>query len=474
MEFRQKTYYLPAKNPVTSLYSRSLPGCFPKESSSAAPTIQDSEAYRLLGLKLPEEHYCLHQELEEIRVRKVQSGSDRETDSRLTLTLSNPEKTPVRVGVRPRANCCSCPSSLNSVELGDVSGSATFDPGPRAAIGTAIPRIELRERNVIDGGGIGIGMEDGGEGGFELEDRKKVVVKVLYRGIGALGVTQSPPPPPPSSNHHSPFLLRILKPISSPEFLSNEDILMEFLLEKEKPTNNNNKGSSTEFYGFGLDLSSPVESVMGSIETESNEKDYLTELTPIKQCILDDFEFYEERQKRIQEKKAKQQQFQKQAWEEKATIVVEKKKDEVNVAENGEVAEKKIVANGVANEVLRGGRWGRIFLATGEKTSVGDGATFSISRKCHFQDLVVIVDYRKFRGYSASNPKSSSSKPKKQFISNLTSLQILDLSGNNLIGSIPSEIGSLERMIRTPKIIAFIDVFTFLVELSNLILNWKR
>lgn len=31
-----------------------------------------------------------------------------------------------------------------------------------------------------------------------------------------------------------------------------------------------------------------------------------------KQCILDDFEFYEDRQKKIQEKKAKQQQFQKQ------------------------------------------------------------------------------------------------------------------------------------------------------------------
>ncbi|KAK4706705.1 hypothetical protein R3W88_033744 [Solanum pinnatisectum] len=31
-----------------------------------------------------------------------------------------------------------------------------------------------------------------------------------------------------------------------------------------------------------------------------------------KQCILDDFEFYEDRQKRIQEKKAKQQLFQKQ------------------------------------------------------------------------------------------------------------------------------------------------------------------
>lgn len=34
-----------------------------------------------------------------------------------------------------------------------------------------------------------------------------------------------------------------------------------------------------------------------------------------KQCILDDFEFYEDRQKRIQEKKAKQQQFQKQVCE---------------------------------------------------------------------------------------------------------------------------------------------------------------
>ncbi|XP_076882915.1 YTH domain-containing protein ECT2-like [Bidens hawaiensis] len=33
-----------------------------------------------------------------------------------------------------------------------------------------------------------------------------------------------------------------------------------------------------------------------------------------KQCILDDFDFYEDRQRRIQEKKAKQQQFQKQVW----------------------------------------------------------------------------------------------------------------------------------------------------------------
>ncbi|KAJ9554796.1 hypothetical protein OSB04_009410 [Centaurea solstitialis] len=78
--------------------------------------------------------------------------------------------------------------------------------------------------------------------------------------------------------HHSPFLLRILKSISPPEFLNDEDILMGFLPEKEKPTTNN-KGSSTRFYGFGSDLSSPVESVMGSTETESDEEDYLTGLT---------------------------------------------------------------------------------------------------------------------------------------------------------------------------------------------------
>nr|XP_043613738.1 YTH domain-containing protein ECT4-like [Erigeron canadensis] len=84
-----------------------------------------------------------------------------------------------------------------------------------------------------------------------------------------------------------------------------------------------------------------------------------------KQCILDDFEFYEDRQKRIQEKKAKQQQFQKQAWEGKPKEVIKvevappkvtdtpqeivKEATPVNI--NGEVkpAEKKIVVNGVAN-----------------------------------------------------------------------------------------------------------------------------
>lgn len=48
-----------------------------------------------------------------------------------------------------------------------------------------------------------------------------------------------------------------------------------------------------------------------------------------KQCILDDFDFYEDRQKRIQEKKAKQQQFQKQVWEGKPAD--EKNKDGSNM-----------------------------------------------------------------------------------------------------------------------------------------------
>ena len=91
-----------------------------------------------------------------------------------------------------------------------------------------------------------------------------------------------------------------------------------------------------------------------------------------KQCILDDFDFYEDRQKRIQEKKAKQQQFQKQVWEGKAATD-DKRKESIKVEIvpppkssdipqeikeppsavhiNGDVklAEKKVVVNGVAN-----------------------------------------------------------------------------------------------------------------------------
>ncbi|KAJ8529041.1 hypothetical protein K7X08_035876 [Anisodus acutangulus] len=55
-----------------------------------------------------------------------------------------------------------------------------------------------------------------------------------------------------------------------------------------------------------------------------------------KQCILDDFEFYEDRQKRIQDKKAKQQLFQKQSqvWEGKATE--EKNRENSNVELNSQ------------------------------------------------------------------------------------------------------------------------------------------
>ncbi|KAK0603544.1 hypothetical protein LWI29_006083 [Acer saccharum] len=53
-----------------------------------------------------------------------------------------------------------------------------------------------------------------------------------------------------------------------------------------------------------------------------------------KTCILDDFVFYEARQKTIQEKKAKQQQFQKQVWEGKVT-------DEKKEMANGELKPQK-------------------------------------------------------------------------------------------------------------------------------------
>nr|GMD70861.1 YTH domain-containing family protein 2 [Ipomoea batatas] len=94
-----------------------------------------------------------------------------------------------------------------------------------------------------------------------------------------------------------------------------------------------------------------------------------------KQCILDDFEFYEDRQKRIQEKKAKQQLYQKQVWEGKTTdekmkettngeqkpqtpteVVSEVKNNEATPAEqvNGDA---KVVENGSAaksGDVMKG------------------------------------------------------------------------------------------------------------------------
>ncbi|XP_062076365.1 YTH domain-containing protein ECT2 isoform X2 [Humulus lupulus] len=66
-----------------------------------------------------------------------------------------------------------------------------------------------------------------------------------------------------------------------------------------------------------------------------------------KTCILDDFGFYETRQKTIQEKKAKQQQFQKQVWEGKPM-------DEKKEVANGELNPKpsELVASEVTKEAL--------------------------------------------------------------------------------------------------------------------------
>jgi len=91
-----------------------------------------------------------------------------------------------------------------------------------------------------------------------------------------------------------------------------------------------------------------------------------------KQCILDDFEFYEDRQKKIQEKKAKQQQFQKQSWEgklvtdktikgvenevlksddDRSDLVKEVKEVKLvnNVQDVTAKPEEEVVVNGVAN-----------------------------------------------------------------------------------------------------------------------------
>ncbi|XP_023731624.1 uncharacterized protein LOC111879402 isoform X1 [Lactuca sativa] len=65
------------------------------------------------------------------------------------------------------------------------------------------------------------------------------------------------------------------------EFLTDDDVLVDF-------KSGRNKGTST-MYGPDSDLSSPVESVMGSTETESDEEDYLNELSrKLAQSTLED------------------------------------------------------------------------------------------------------------------------------------------------------------------------------------------
>ncbi|KAK4762882.1 hypothetical protein SAY86_008650 [Trapa natans] len=97
-----------------------------------------------------------------------------------------------------------------------------------------------------------------------------------------------------------------------------------------------------------------------------------------KTCLLDDFEFYENRQKAIQEKKSKHQQFQKQVWEGKSMyekkgtadgelksqkspqVQLDQTKESATVQSNGDqnissdhdgvkVAVSEVVVNGVAN-----------------------------------------------------------------------------------------------------------------------------
>ncbi|KAI3801335.1 hypothetical protein L1987_29439 [Smallanthus sonchifolius] len=60
------------------------------------------------------------------------------------------------------------------------------------------------------------------------------------------------------------------------EFLNDEDILMDFATGK--PNSGGLNKATSGFYSYS-NLSSPVESVMGSTETESDEEDYLNGLT---------------------------------------------------------------------------------------------------------------------------------------------------------------------------------------------------
>lgn len=63
-----------------------------------------------------------------------------------------------------------------------------------------------------------------------------------------------------------------------PQFLTDDDLLMDF---KTNSVREENKlfGYGFNPFGSSSDLSSPVESVVGSTENESDEDDYITGLT---------------------------------------------------------------------------------------------------------------------------------------------------------------------------------------------------
>ncbi|KAL2485167.1 hypothetical protein Adt_29923 [Abeliophyllum distichum] len=74
-----------------------------------------------------------------------------------------------------------------------------------------------------------------------------------------------------------------------PQFLTDDDLLMDF---KSKGNDKFSFGYSGNSFGPNSDLSSPVESVVGSTETESDEDDYLTEVTrKLLQSTLHDSKF---------------------------------------------------------------------------------------------------------------------------------------------------------------------------------------
>ncbi|XP_075104498.1 uncharacterized protein LOC107775635 isoform X1 [Nicotiana tabacum] len=65
------------------------------------------------------------------------------------------------------------------------------------------------------------------------------------------------------------------------QFLTDDDLLMDFNINSTGERNNGARDFQHRFNPFGLhsDLNSPVESAVGSVDTECDEEEYITELT---------------------------------------------------------------------------------------------------------------------------------------------------------------------------------------------------